>query len=768
MLRPLSLLPALVLAATTWVGWSGPAEAAQAARPDDPDAPLSVSIETMSPSTVPDRGPVVLTGRVTNDSDVTWSTINLYPFISAQPLTTRTELVEAAATPPSASVGDRVTTRGPYFTVDELAPGDTAFYTVRVRSADLRAHVAEKGGDLEANAGAYWFGVHALGRSATDAGTSAPTADGRARTFLPRVGGTERQVKTALVVPLRAGIEYDDDGSIAGPAAWSSSLATDGRLGGAVRFGAAAGSRPLTWLIDPALTDVTARLAAGNPGRSLGFTVDPEATEDPDRQLADPEDPAETPPPETETPLPSPETSAAGEDGSDEQTEEEAPKQPTAVEEAAARSATAWRDRLGDALESAEVLALPYGDLDVPAAAAHDPAAYTRARQRSGSTLQPWEVPTSPALGGRTFLDPDSLELAGDDETLLGSDLMVPELGAEAPTVVTVDGRRVVLASTAAASGGPGPDDPLAGVAVRQRILAEAAVRRQATPREPLVVVLPSGWSADDADGFFDGLEQPWLDLTTVADVVDERATELDPAQVDYPRVQERRQLDASVFASARELSEAGTTLQYLLTRNDTVGREVSDQALASLSFASRADPDAARSSNAASREVLEELLAGVRIEAPRQVTLSSASGRFSATLENTLDQPVTVRVRAVAEEPITITMTEEDVTLPPRSRRSVLLTASTEQQGVHNITLQVTDMAGTIVGTSDRLPIRAAQVSNVIWLIIGTGGALLLGAIGVRLARRIRAARRTSGAGEGPEDTRHEAEATEQTPTPA
>lgn len=768
MLRPLSLLPALVLAATTWVGWSAPAEAAQAARPDDPDAPLSVSIETMSPSTVPDRGPVVITGRVTNDSDVTWSTINFYPFISAQPLTTRTELVEAASTAPSASVGDRVTTRGPYFTIDELSPGDTAFYTVRVRSADLRAHVAEKGGDLDANAGAYWFGVHALGRSETDAGTSAPTADGRARTFLPRVGGTGRQVKTALVVPLRGAIEYDEDGSIAGPAAWSSSLASDGRLGSAVRFGAAAGNRPLTWLIDPALTDVTARLAAGNPGRSLGSTVDPEATEDPDRLLADPEDPAATTPPETETPLPSPETSDGGEGGSDEQAEEVAPEQPTAVEEAAARSATAWRDRLGDALESAEVLALPYGDLDVPAAAEHDAAAYTRARQRSGSTLQPWEIPTSPALGGRAFLDPGSIELAGDDETLLGSDLMVPELGAEAPTVVTVDGRRLVLASTAAASGGPGPDDPLAGVAVRQRILAEAAVRRQATPREPLVVVLPSGWSAGDADGFFDGLEQPWLDLTTASAVLDEAATKLDPAQVVYPRVQARRQLDASVFASARELSEAGTTLQYLLTRNDTVGREVSDQALTSLSFASRADPAAARSSNARSSEVLEELLDGVRIEAPRQVTLSSASGRFSATLENTLDQPVTVRVRAVAEEPITITMTEEDVTLPPRSRRSVLLTASTEQQGVHNITLQVTDMAGTIVGTSDRLPIRAAQVSNVIWLIIGTGAALLLGAIGVRLARRIRAARRTSGDGEGPDDTRHEAEATEQTPTPA
>ncbi|WP_244930669.1 DUF6049 family protein [Nocardioides sp. W7] len=765
MLRPLSLLPALALVATTWVGWSAPAEAAQAARAEDPDAPLSVSIESMSPATVPDRGPVTLTGRVTNDDDVTWSTINLYPFISSQPLTTRAELTEATATAPSAPVGDRVTTGGPYHTIDELAPGESEYYSVRVRSADLRAHVAANGGNLADNAGVYWFGVHALGRSATDAGgTSAPTADGRARTFLPRVGGTGRQVKTALVVPLRGGIEYADDGSIADPAAWASSLATDGRLGSAVELGAAAGSRPLTWLIDPALTDATARLAAGNPARSLGSTVDPEATEDPDRLVADPEDPTATPPAEPETALPSPD----GSTGSADQTEQEEPEPPTPTEETAARAASAWRESLRDALASTEILALPYGDLDVPAAAEHDSAAYTRARRRSGSSLQPWQLPTSPALGGRAFLDPASIELAGDDEALIGSDLMVPGLSGSAPTVATIGGRRLVLASTGAASGGPGPDDPLAGVAVRQRILAEAAVRRLVSPREPLVVVLPGGWSAAEPDEFFDGLDQPWLDLTTVADVLDEPATTLEPEQVVYPRAQARRQLGAGVFASARSLSEAGTTLQYLLTRNDTVGHEVADQAMASLSFASRADPDAALSSNTRSRAVLEDLLNGVRIEAPRQVTLSSASGRFSATLENTLDQPVTVRVRAVAEEPITITMTEEDVTLPPRSRRSVLLTASTEQQGVHNITLQVTNMAGTTVGTSDRLPIRAAQVSDVIWLIIGTGAALLLGAIGVRLARRFRAARRTSGDAAAPDDASPEAEATEQAPASA
>ena len=56
-----------------------------------------------------------------------------------------------------------------------------------------------------------------------------------------------------------------------------------------------------------------------------------------------------------------------------------------------------------------------------------------------------------------------------------------------------------------------------------------------------------------------------------------------------------------------------------------------------------------------------------------------------------------------------------------------------------------MTDSDGTPLGASDQLPIRSAQVSNVIWLILGTGVALLFGAIAVRLVRRVRAAARAA-----------------------
>ena len=54
-------------------------------------------------------------------------------------------------------------------------------------------------------------------------------------------------------------------------------------------------------------------------------------------------------------------------------------------------------------------------------------------------------------------------------------------------------------------------------------------------------------------------------------------------------------------------------------------------------------------------------------------------------------------------------------------------------------------DSGMPVVGDVDVVPIRAAQVSRVIWLIMGAGAALLLGAIVGRLVRRVRAARASS-----------------------
>ncbi|MQW77049.1 hypothetical protein GHK92_14295 [Nocardioides sp. dk4132] len=747
------------------------------------EAPLAISIGSLAPAAVPQRGAVRVTGTVTNLDNVPWSTINLYPFVSGDPLTTREELTGAATTDASAFVGERITDPGPFATIKRLAPGESATYTVRVPRSAL---------PISGDPGVYWFGVHALGESRTSARDG--LADGRARTFLPLVRGAKAStpVDTAIVVPLRRQVAHADDGSLADVDGWTSTLAPGGRLRSLVEFGAAAGSRPITWLVDPAVSDAARRLAAGNPARTTGPTLDPDEGDDPDLE----DDPEATADPEaTLSPAPgggAGEDDGSGEgDGGDDADEEPAP-------DPAADAASTWLERLSSALGSGQVLALPYGDLDVSAAAAHDRPVYRQARARSADSLRqlaPDATPVITSPGG--YLERGAMRLATKGTTVMIGDRM---LGAEsdAPGVVSVDKRPVAVFSSATETGGPGPDDPLALVAVRQRLLAEAAVRHlqadlaapsaqsttPATPSgadavsragatasgpDPLVVVLPDSWVPAGTTGFFQGLDLPWLRLTTVEDITDDASAEVPEVaeRLDYPESVQSRELTATDFGAARALERAGQTLQNLLRRNDRVAGEVTDEALTNLSYASRVHPSAARRRAEASRSWIDTRLRSILIEAPPSVTLSSTSGRFSATVTNNLDEPVTVAIDAIADGPIVIEG-PDTVELAPRSRRTVLLTASTERQGVHNVTLVVTDLEGTALGSSDQLPIRAAQFSVVIWVIIGVGLALFVGAVAVRVVRTVRTRRRAAEQDAGPEanaDTTDTAPDSQETP---
>ncbi|WP_127479390.1 DUF6049 family protein [Nocardioides pantholopis] len=769
MVRPRSLLPALVAVAgltllpgsaaaspaTSTATGTGTGAGTTAVAGAEGDAPLVVTIGSLSPAAVPVRGPVRITGTVTNRDTETWSTVNLYPFASETPMTSRAELTEAAATDPEASVGDRLVDQGPYATIPELAPGESAPYTLTVARRDLP----------DGGPGVYWFGVHALGGA--DQSPRDMVADGRARTFLPLVeepgrGGRAavvEPVRTALVVPLRGRVRYAADGSVAGPAAWARTLGAGGRLRSLLDLGTGAGNQPVTWLVDPAIPDAVARLAAGNPARSLAATIDPDTTTDPDlaeAQEGEPGADGESASPSApadederrETPHgTAPESPGASEDAGEEDEEQAKPEDPVVA--AAAAAAADWLADLRPALEGQSVLALPYGDLDVAAAAVRRPAFYPAARALTGDVLSSWGIASTPAVAPPSgLLSAGALDLAGSEDTLLVSDRMIA--GSD-PTVASVDGRALVVASAGAAEGGPGPDDRTAAVAVRQRILAEAAVRRVRGRTSPLVVTLPTNWRPSGATQFFAGLDLPWVDLTTL-----DRATDVTPKAVAaedlrYPATEETAELDGAAFAAAAGLRRAGHTLQNLLTLNDRVGTVVEGEALTGLSYEARSRPQASRRRAEAAQAWIDERVRSVDLSAPPQVTLSSASGRFSVTVANNLDEPVTVGIEAFSDEPVDIEV-PETIDLAARSQRTVLLVARTDQQGVHNVTLVLTDLDGTALGASDQLPIRAAQVSAVIWVIIGIGFALLAGAVGVRLARRLRRSRLLTERGSDPD----------------
>jgi hypothetical protein len=706
---------------------------AQRARAED-DAPLSLTIEQLTPSTLPEKGMVRISGTVTNNDTETWSTINIRPFISATPLTNPAQLEEAALLPADAVVGDRIDDERHKFFIEELAPGEERPYTLSIPRRALNVSTP----------GVYWFGVHALGEGPEG---RVDGADGRARTFIPLVPASRLgQQPTAVVIPLRHQLVYTDDGSLDDLASWTQTLSQGGRLRSLVDFGANSGNRTITWVVDPALIDAVRRLADGNPPRTLAPNLQV-GQEDGEDEASDDASASDAP---TEAPTPTPTEDTESTPDSPLDLDELDP-----VVQAAAQAAQAWLARLGEAMRSEDqVMSLPYGDIDAAAAATHDSQLYQRAVARAGTTLPGFDVTTTPVLSSPSgYLNAEAIRNAEPGTTILATDAMFDR---PAPALANTEGHNVVVSSTAAGDGGPGPGNRTSITAMRQRLLSEAAVRFLRGERAPLTMVVPHDWNPSTGSGaFFSGLDADWLDLTSVQKVSQSVApTTVVSATLHYPKWQSAAELDQPNFDSADRLIHSGVSLQNLLTLNNIVSGAVTDQALGSLSYYARTRPIENRAAADASRVWIENRLERVRVNVSgRAVTLSSSSGRFQATVSNDLDQPVTVTIGARTDDRLTIE-SPATIDVPAHRRVSVLLTARTDENGVHDVTLVVADKRGTPLGATTELTIRSAQVSNVIWLFLGIGSALLFGAIGVRLFRRVRNARRAArDTGDAPDD---------------
>lgn len=708
-----------------------------AAVPAEPDtAPLRVRIASMSKASLPRRGSITVRGTVTNRSEETWTTINLYTFVDSRlpPMTTPSALDAAMDVPYDAAVGERVVA-GDKGLVDTLEPGETAPYVVKVPVSEFEYPPSQDG----PADGVYWFGVHALGQSA-----SSPrdlVADGRARTLLPSVPGRTEPIPATLLVPVTHPIVSADDGSLADEDRWERVLSPGGKLRELLALGAAGVSAgvPLTWLVDPALLDAIGRLAAGNAARSLAPTSG-RATDEP----------AGTPSPDAEPTAPE---TTSGTPGADPDPEAEAvPDTPVAL---AARD---WLAQAADVFGAGEVLTLPYGDVDAGATQRFAPALLDLALAQESQVAASLGIESRRVLaapGG--YVDADTVAATPDDTPLIVSDRF---LEAPAPGVALLDGHTLIVTSAAAAQGSPGPGRSVTAVGLRQRLVAEAAVRALpdqadaddqddadapvSASGQPLVVVLPTDWNLDSAPEFFDGLQPDWVTFGPLA-----AATRTAPTQAitldDFADVaQDRRQLELETVEVARELIAAGDTLQRVLVGNNSLGARVTEQALSTLSYSLRRQQRTARSSLALSLSWLDTRLGSVEVAASSGVTLSGDSGTFVVTLSNDLEESVRVSIAAMADPGLTIEPIEP-IELAAESRTTVLLSVTTTTSRVHNVTLMVTDANGIPLGATDELPIRSVLVSDVIWVIIGVGVGTLFLAIGLRLRRRILASRRAA-----------------------
>lgn len=649
--------------------------------PDSQDEeidPLLVTIDEMSPSVIPKKGMITLRGTVTNDSLDTWREIKIYPRLSYTPLTTSAELGLAAESDPRLPFGDRITTEGHFDDeVAALEPGESDTWRIRLP----RSVVASR---IQGTEGTYQIGVQALGQS--DEGRPG-NAIGRARTFIPLMEGGHDAVDTSIVVPLRARVRRTDDGQLADEAIWTRDLATGGRLANIAELLDHSGGTPLSLLLDPAVLDAARQLADGNPPRALGA-----AAED------------------------------SGEAGGD-----------TTMTMPAAE----WLKSVTDAARSNEVLALPYGDLDVAAAATHEPRLLKTARRETNRALAEHDVTGTAAVAPPSGLlplaavrdiDPSATMLMSTEAapgTMPEADQAPSRLASGQHTMTTYDPRLLEV-----------PDgETTNAVSMRQRVLAEASVRSLSGSKKPLVVNVPLDFEpGTDAGGFFDGLDRSFIELKSLT--ANTGGNTLRTRRLDYPERQRTRELGSGALLASRDLIESGAALDDIVTDNETMATNTVREALTYVSYMQRDDAPTAELAARAADAWIRERLNQISIDAPSFVILSSAHGPFVVKVTNGLDMPVTVSITAHTRDDLEISAPSE-IELEADSTRTVQLSASAGSIGVHPVELQVTDSSGRPVGAPEKVSVRSNQVGKVIWVILGVGVGILFLAIPVRWIRR-------------------------------
>ncbi|MGN6129571.1 MAG: DUF6049 family protein [Nocardioidaceae bacterium] len=708
--------------------------------------PLQVSIDTLSPSTVPAHGRVTISGRITNTSHDTWTDLQVYMLRSTSPLTSSADLAAAADSDPASEVGTRLAGAGLYQDIGDLAPGESTPYLLSVPRREL---------GLDGTPGVYWFGVHVLG--ALD-GMRDAVADGRARTFLPLLPARVPTTRLALVVPLRAPVRRDAQGQLVDLRAWQRTLAHDGRLSRLLTLGNQAGGRAVTWLVDPAVVDAVRSVAGQNPPLDLAPT-----TGEPSQESSGPTPSSGTSPSPSAPASGSPGTggggaspggptgAASGTSGADDQPSPSSPgTDTTGVAGAGALEAASWIQGFQRLAASQSVMTVPYGDLDVAAALRHHGNAVLRAgRQLSARTMAELNVSATPVVAPVDgYLPAQALARVHTGRAVLLRDSAFPH--ADRPVLTTDRGADVVLTDSEAGTGGPDPATRWSALAVRQRLLSEAALHALSPDHaRPLVVSTPQGWNPGpdvaSAD-FFGGLDASWLQLVSVPNVVATASPGTTGDGPVYPRRHRRREVPAANLRASHRLIGTGDVFARLLTRNDTVDEQLAQLALLGSGALARREPVRARERTRSTIAHVHQLMRQVQVEGPPFVTMSSERGPIQITVVNGLDQEVTVAVRALTGSRDLTIDAPDPVTLGPGRRASLRLTAAAKDIGVHRVLLEATDADGHPLGSVSVFTVRTSQVGLVIWLVMAAGGVVLLAAIALRVLRRVRRRRATHG----------------------
>lgn len=688
---------------------AAPADAAPA---DEPA--VQVTIDSFGPAAPKVGEQVVIKGRVTNTSSVTFDDPQALACIDRTRLAS-TAALDAIPTEQNVPMNDRDSCRN--LTNDEqtfqpfeqaLAPKQTVEFTLTVPWKEWR---------INDHTGVYVVGVTFRGKPPSGERVMA----GRARTLMPVLGREPltRSVNTALVVPLRHRPTQLGGKNFANESL-AQSLAPSGSLGRLLALGR---QHKVTWLVDPAMLDeirqlTTDYVVVGANGQNTPGTGKAVAT----AWLKEFEAGRARGNQIVLLPYGDPDVAGLVDSG-----------EPLKKLVAQARTKT---ERSGGELAPGFTNGLW---LEGGAAASRYLAA---------------------AAGGFPGSTPDDLNLVSSSSWSAATRPVLTT--SPVYNVLTPGGthraERTVIADSSLTAGGPDPETAESPLQVRQRFAAVTALIAAAGKSTASVVVAPPrGWDSDGvATATLAGsLSLPWIKATDVAGVV---AANPRPQETKAPAAPKTNGvLTESHLQSVKDLDEATTTMQDLLVDGTALPEVMTQALLRSTSSGWNGHPDEARHFTAIELGSANQQLGKVHLvnasvdrglRKEIKVNLAGSKGTFPLTITNETDWSVRVGivVTSVNRSDLKI-RTPQTVVLGPGQKWTPRINASAEQNGLIRANAQVTNAAGKPVGRSQELLIQASQYGSVGWILVGAACALLFGTSFVRIYRRVRTERRTTAA---------------------
>ncbi len=660
-----------------------------------PDAGLVVTMDSITPGYLTPGEPINVRGSITNLDDHVWRDLQVYLVMSPSPMTTKEQLVAALDSPATAYSGNRVADPGLYLQLGSLRPGGSASYDLDVPFGRL--------GLLSRTPGVHSIGVHVIATDENGVRNSSE-ATGRARSFIPLMPrSVDNPVDLSLLWPFEAHVPRAGDGTYVDAGGLTAQVASGGYLRRMLDMALAAGEVPVTVVADPAVLDALVRITDGSTCLSR------------DRPDV-----------------------AASATPQDQASSEESPQQRVA------------REFLRDFLSLARTQSLwtqGYGRPDLTALAT---------RQRSG-LRHAVDAATASTLAGldlsarRIYLPTELVDAEALSRTEAVTVLTADQLSGwqldDGPVVslpTTGQPFDVIVSDRTLTDGGPAPEPVDTALQVRQRLLSESALLSlgaSANADAGMVFIASSSWDPGPtwpSAGFFAAFDAPWIQPTQldtqVAQPPSNARVSRTAAQVDA--------LSPVLLDTGADIARRARVLSAVTGGDAALGTCYEEAAALAVSEYWRSDPATGQAlANQALQDVTGQL-AGITVEGPDFVTLSSTSGRFPITITNGLEEPVSVGVRITADDG---SMSFDDIgPVDLRRGESTTFTVRTKAAdvGVIGVSARLTTPTGRPFGPAAKFTLRTSVVGVVVWIALGTAAGLVVLAVARSVRRRGRTPR--------------------------